>query len=175
MLTFGFTFIFSTYYPAYKENYILPFITAIFVSFLFYYRYVYYYNNILKNSFTWMPVKAKVVSRKISSHLVFRDRKGGFLPSIEYNYEIDGTFYSSQQFTLFPSIILMHKEEDAKKLMYDLTKSKEITVYVDPEDHHNSFVYNGDAKKIHNVYLPYMIVIIWFPLISPILYFYFTS
>lgn len=171
------SFIIVGYYPIYKDEYFIPFFIALLVSSWFYYDYIYAYKKQLKSSLKWLPIKGNIVSKKIINHLFLFERNYGFLPSIKYSYKINGQRYSSKQFTLFPltSTAKTHRKEAATKLMYQIAKNKEISVYVDPKNHNNSYIYKEDYNKVKNSFILVFWSLIVFPLFGIPFYLYFTS
>ena len=166
------SFILVGYYPTYEDEYLIAFLIASFCSVWFYYDNIYTPQKQLKQSLDWLSVEGNIVSKKVISHLFILDRMSGFFPSIKYRYELDGELYLSEQFTLLPRYSFMRKKDDALKLMYKVAKKKKITVYVNPNNYNESYIYK---EGYHDRFILLFWGLIVFPLFGIPLYFYFTS
>ena len=117
-------------------------------------------------------MEGNIVSKKVITHIFIDDRMSGFFPSIKYRYELDGEIYISTQFTLLPRYSVMRKKDEATRLMHKVGKTKQITVYVNPNNHHESYIHK---EEYHDRFILLFWGFIVFPLFGIPLYFYLTS
>ena len=80
--------------------------------------------------------------------------RGGFVPLVEFEYEVSGTRYRSQQVTALNARALKARVSDAQPLVDMLRADPEPRVYYDPRAPWDGFLQHGPAWGVYGPILP---------------------
>ncbi len=73
------------------------------------------------------------------------DSGGGWVPTVEFEYEVDGTIYQSGQMTALPAQVLKSKKADVQLMLDKLRAEAQPRVFYDPKAPWNGFLQHGPA------------------------------
>ena len=117
-------------------------------------------NNSFESTYDWKEVHAKVIKKNVIKLTCFtlflkmdkyKMATNSYKIDITYKYDIDGEVYTSNQYALSykgdADCNYLYPLDEAKKLLYKLTKDNHINVYVNPENPEESVIMRGRSKS----------------------------
>jgi hypothetical protein len=83
-------------------------------------------------------VEGKLLKAEISSESA--GESSGFVPQVEFEYEVDGTMYRSRQLTALNVSVLRARAVDVKPVIDALQAMPKLEVYYDPQAPWDAFL-----------------------------------
>jgi len=115
---------------------------------IIYFIYIQWYRNYqyIKRALKWKKVEGKISKKDVIKTFDRVNNTMEYIPYIRYEYAIENKCYSSKVISLFDESLIRKSYEEAKSILNELGNSKVINVYVNPQDHNESYLTNDYYK-----------------------------